>query len=78
MAINVHLTLYYKYEARDVRKLEPVFLLCCYGIPLIPGFALLFARGHHGVRIYGPAIAYCWISSDWALLRILVFYAPIW
>ncbi|OSZ99904.1 hypothetical protein A9Z42_0007810 [Trichoderma parareesei] len=78
MAINVHLTLYYKYEARDVRKLEPIYLVCCYGIPLIPGFALLFAQGHHGVRIFGPAIAYCWISSDWALLRILVFYAPIW
>ncbi|KAL6860804.1 G-protein coupled receptor protein [Trichoderma novae-zelandiae] len=78
MAINVYLTFYHKYEARDVRKLEPVYLICCYGIPLIPGFALLFAKDHNGVRIYGPAIAYCWISSDWALLRILVFYAPIW
>ncbi|KAH6604462.1 hypothetical protein Trco_006169 [Trichoderma cornu-damae] len=78
MAINVYLTFYHKFEARDLRRIEPIYLICCYGIPLVPGFTFLFVKDRGGIRIYGPAISWCWISSEWEILRLAAFYAPTW
>ncbi|KAL7796138.1 putative G-protein coupled receptor protein [Trichoderma ceciliae] len=78
MAVNVYLTFYHKFEARDLRKIEPIYLICCYGIPLIPGLIFLFVKDHGGIRIYGPAVSWCWISSEWDILRLAAFYAPMW
>ncbi|RFU74622.1 g- coupled receptor [Trichoderma arundinaceum] len=78
MAINVYLTFYHKFEVRDLRKIEPIYLICCYGIPLIPGFTYLFIKDSDGIRIYGPATSWCWIRSEWDILRLATFYAPMW
>lgn len=78
MAVNVYLTFYHQFEARDLRKLEPVYLLLCYGIPFVPGFTFLFVKNREGDRIYGPAISWCWISHEWDILRLAAFYAPMW
>ncbi|UKZ74889.1 hypothetical protein TrVFT333_002559 [Trichoderma virens FT-333] len=78
MAINVYLTFYHKYEARDLRRIEPIYLILCYGIPFIPGFTFIFVKNREGDRIYGPAVSWCWISSEWDILRLAAFYAPMW
>ncbi|QYS97761.1 G_PROTEIN_RECEP_F2_4 domain-containing protein [Trichoderma simmonsii] len=78
MAINVYLTFYHKFEARDLRRIEPIYLLLCYGIPFIPGFTFLFVKDRGGDRIYGPAVSWCWISREWDVLRVAAFYAPMW
>ncbi|KAL7933104.1 putative G-protein coupled receptor protein [Trichoderma chlorosporum] len=78
MAINVYLTFYHKYEARDLRKLEPLYLILCYGIPFVPGFIFIFVKDRGGDRIYGPAVSWCWISTEWDILRLVAFYAPMW
>ncbi|KAL7949284.1 putative G-protein coupled receptor protein [Trichoderma barbatum] len=78
MAINVYLTFYHKYEARDLRKIEPIYLMLCYGLPLVPATVFLFVKDREGARIYGPSVSYCWISHEWDILRLTVFYAPMW
>jgi hypothetical protein len=78
MAVNVYLTFYHKYEARDLRRIEPIYLILCYGIPFIPGFTFIFVKNREGDRIYGPAVSWCWISSEWDILRLAAFYAPMW
>lgn len=78
MAINVYLTFYHKYDARALRRIEPIYLLCCYGLPFIPAFVFIFIKDQGGTRIYGPAISWCWISNDWDVLRVAAFYALVW
>ncbi|KAI5462041.1 hypothetical protein BGZ63DRAFT_453289 [Mariannaea sp. PMI_226] len=78
MATNVHLRFYLKYDIAALRKVEPVYLIICYGISFVPAFTFLFVRDHHGVKVYGNALLWCWIAKDWSLLRVLVFYGPVW
>lgn len=78
MAINVYLTFYYKFDAARLRRMEIPYLIGCYGVPAIPAFAFLFIRNGDGVRVYGNATLWCWISQDWDILRIAVFYGPVW
>jgi hypothetical protein len=78
MAINVYLTFYHKYDARMLRKMEIAYLLCCYGIPFIPGLTFLFVSNQHAGRPYGDAILWCWLKNEWEVYRIATFYAPVW
>ncbi|PFH56877.1 hypothetical protein XA68_15827 [Ophiocordyceps unilateralis] len=78
MAINVYLTFYHKFDAERLRKMEFIYLLGCYGVPLVPAFAYIFARNSRGERIYGNATLWCWISSEYDILRIATFYGPVW
>ncbi|KAK3346902.1 hypothetical protein B0T25DRAFT_634228 [Lasiosphaeria hispida] len=77
MAINVYLTFYHKYDARALRRMEIPYLLCCYGIPFIPGFTFLFVRNQSG-RPYGNAVLWCWLKPEWEVYRIATFYGPVW
>lgn len=77
MAINVYLTFYFKFDGRRLRKMEIPYLLCCYGIPLIPAFVFIFIK-KDGSRVYGDATLWCWVAPEWDFLRVATFYAPIW
>ncbi|KAG5929040.1 hypothetical protein E4U42_007351 [Claviceps africana] len=78
MAINVYLTFYFKFDAARLRRMEIAYLIACYGVPAIPAVAFLFIRSSEGVRVYGNATLWCWISQDWDVLRIAIFYGPVW
>ncbi|KAK4120623.1 hypothetical protein N657DRAFT_579336 [Parathielavia appendiculata] len=78
MAINVYLTFYRKYDARQLRKMEIPYFLCCYGIPFIPGLTFIFVSNEHAGRPYGDASLWCWLKSEWEVYRIATFYGPIW
>ncbi|KAG4439535.1 hypothetical protein IFR05_004975 [Cadophora sp. M221] len=78
MAINVYLALFHHYDASSLMKLNRKYIIVCYGLPFIPAFACLFIGSKHRGKIYGDATLWCWISTDWATLRITTFYAPIW
>ncbi|KAG5973789.1 hypothetical protein E4U55_000278 [Claviceps digitariae] len=78
MAINVYLTFYFKFDAARLRRMEIPYLICCYGLPAIPAVAFLFIKSSQGVRVYGNATLWCWISQDWDILRIAIFYGPVW
>ncbi|KAJ9420071.1 G-protein coupled receptor 1 [Fusarium oxysporum] len=78
MAINVYLAFYYRFDAQRLRKMELPYLLLCYGIPFLPAFIFIFVKNGDGVRVYGSAVQWCWITSSWDTLRIATFYGPIW
>jgi hypothetical protein len=78
MAINVYLAFYHRFDAQRLRKMEIPYLISCYGIPFLPAFVFLFVKNSEGVRIYGSAVQWCWITPEWDSLRIATFYGPIW
>lgn len=78
MATNVYLSIFKKYNAIDLRKLEWRYLALCYGIPLIPAVIYLPLEVKGKGRMYGPATIWCSISKEWAVFRIATFYAPVW
>lgn len=78
MAINVYLTFYYKFDAERLRKIEPIYIASCYGLPMILGLTFIWLTNREGQRVYGNAAAWCWISSDWNSLRVSAFYGPVW
>ncbi|KAK4225234.1 hypothetical protein QBC38DRAFT_445758 [Podospora fimiseda] len=78
MAINVWLTFYHKYDARMLRRMEIAYLICCYGIPFIPGFTFIFVSTPTAGRPYGNALLWCWVKTEWEVYRIALFYGPIW
>ncbi|ATY58457.1 cAMP receptor [Cordyceps militaris] len=78
MAVNVYLTFYYKFDAVSLRRMEIPYLVLCYGVPMIPAFVFIFVSDQHGVHVYGNALLWCWISSDWDIWRIASFYGPVW
>lgn len=78
MAINVYLTFFHKFDARRLRKMELTYLICCYGVPFVPAFVYVFVSNSQGARVYGNAVDWCWVSSQWDIWRILTFYGPIW
>ncbi|EXK76537.1 hypothetical protein FOQG_18722 [Fusarium oxysporum f. sp. raphani 54005] len=78
MAINVYLTFYFKFDAQQLRRMEVPYLVACYGIPFIPALTYIFIRNGDGVRVYGNATLWCWVSLEWDIWRIITFYGPVW
>ncbi|KIM92968.1 hypothetical protein OIDMADRAFT_138728 [Oidiodendron maius Zn] len=78
MALNFYLTFYKRYTTTQLKSLEWKYFLACYGMPLIPSVTLLCVNSTQRGRIYGPAILWCSIDSNWQFLRLLCFYGPVW
>ncbi|KAK8035025.1 G coupled receptor like [Apiospora rasikravindrae] len=78
MAINVYLTFYFKFDAMRLRNMEIWYFLACYGIPFVPALTYIFISSKDGVRVYGNATLWCWISNSWDVFRIATFYGPVW
>lgn len=78
MAFNVYLTFYRKYDGQMLRRMEIPYLLVCYGIPLVVSITYIFIYNARQGRMYGNALLWCWVSSDWDVWRIATFYAPVW
>ncbi|KAI3573821.1 hypothetical protein IWW34DRAFT_886265 [Fusarium oxysporum f. sp. albedinis] len=78
MAINVYLTFYFKFDAQRLRKMEIPYLIGCYGVPFVPAVVYIFIKNKEGQRMYGNAMLWCWVSSEWDIWRIITFYGPVW
>ncbi|KIW93530.1 uncharacterized protein Z519_06135 [Cladophialophora bantiana CBS 173.52] len=78
MACNVYLSFFRQYDASQLRGLEWIYLAACYGIPFIPAFVLLFVSTADRGRVYGDAVLWCWVSTEWNALRVATFYGPVW
>lgn len=78
MAINVYLTFYYRFDAQRLRKMEIPYLLVCYGVPFVPALTYVFLKDREGNRVYGDAVLWCWVTTEWNIWRILTFYGPVW
>ncbi|KAJ5094912.1 hypothetical protein N7532_007203 [Penicillium argentinense] len=77
MAVNIYLTFYRKYSAKDLKKLDKWYFLLCYGLPLIATVLSLIKSTERG-RVYGPALIWCSIAEPWQFLRLVCFYGPVW
>ena len=78
MALNIWLTFYYKYNTKRIRNLELYYLVACYGVPFVPALVFVFIETQAKGRLYGNAFLWCWVSSEWDILRIVAFYVPVW
>ncbi|EAS35151.3 uncharacterized protein CIMG_00505 [Coccidioides immitis RS] len=78
IAINVYLVIFRHYSIPELRKLEWKYFLFCYGFQFIPALVFLFINTESRGRIYGDAITWCWISDQWGILRLSVYFGPIW
>ncbi|KAE8358074.1 hypothetical protein BDV27DRAFT_169784 [Aspergillus caelatus] len=78
MACNVYLTMFHKYDASQLKRLEWRYFIFCYGIPFLPAVVFLFIKSEARGKIYGSAVLWCWITPDWEALRLAVFYGPVW
>ncbi len=78
MAFNVYLTFYYKFDAQKLRRMEIPYLICCYGVPFIVALTYIFVTSKSQGRMYGNATLWCWVSSEWDIMRIATFYGPVW
>jgi hypothetical protein len=78
MAINVYLVFFRGYTVRQLRSLDIIYLLACYGLSLIPAFVFLWISTRERGPIYGPAVIWCWITGGWDFLRITFLYGIVW
>ncbi|CAF3458522.1 unnamed protein product [Fusarium graminearum] len=77
MATNVYLTFYHRFDGVKLRKLEPLHISLCYGIPFIIAITFLFVKNGDGVRAYGNANLWCWLTVQWDAWQ-LATYGLIW
>ncbi|KAH7217674.1 hypothetical protein DER44DRAFT_835037 [Fusarium oxysporum] len=77
MATNVYLTFYYRFDGVRLRKIEPLHIGLCYGIPFIIAVTFIFVRNKDGVRAYGNANLWCWLTVEWDAWQ-LATYGLIW
>lgn len=76
MAINVYLAFFKGYTVEQLRALDMRYLLACYGLSFVPAFVFIFINSPW--PIYGNAVIWCWVSSEWVFLRLIVLYAIVW
>ncbi|CZT11060.1 related to G protein coupled receptor like protein [Rhynchosporium graminicola] len=78
MAVNVYLVFFRRYDAARLKKLYWYYGALCYGLPFIPAIFFVFYKNDDNGKMYGNATLWCWISNQWAPVRIYSYYAPIW
>lgn len=78
MAINVYLVFFRHYTVEQLRALDVHYLLACYGLSFIPALVFLFIDTSEQGRVYGPAIIWCWITSEWDWMRVVFLYGIVW
>lgn len=79
MAMNVYLTFFRKYDAKDLRSLEMRYVAINYGLFLLPALVyLIMDLSPMHPNIYGGAGLWCWVTSKHEWLRFAFFYIPVW
>ncbi|KAM0189617.1 hypothetical protein ACHAPI_009925 [Fusarium lateritium] len=77
MVSNVYLTFYRRFDSARLRKIEPLHIALCYGIPFIIAITFIFVKNKDGVRAYGNANLWCWLTVEWDAWQ-LATYGLIW
>ncbi|EXK23567.1 hypothetical protein FOXG_15087 [Fusarium oxysporum f. sp. lycopersici 4287] len=78
MAVNVYLTFYHKYDTRKLRKMDYIYLVCCYGLPFVPALTFIFVSDPQKGRLYGGATLWCWVTPKWMIVGVATLYCPVW
>ncbi|PTB66794.1 G-protein coupled receptor protein [Trichoderma citrinoviride] len=78
MAFNVYLVFFHNANPVSFRKRIWVYCLICFGGPLVPAIALVSIRDDAKGPVFGNASLWCWVDSNWSLVRLYAYYIPIW
>ncbi|EKG10588.1 hypothetical protein MPH_12446 [Macrophomina phaseolina MS6] len=64
---------------QNLRRLEPWYIAINYGWPFGHTFIMLMLDvSPQQTGIFGPAVMWCWISSDYEWMRLAFSYGPTW
>ncbi|KAH7150397.1 hypothetical protein B0J13DRAFT_499432 [Dactylonectria estremocensis] len=78
MSVNVFLVFFFNASPSTFRKYAWVYCVICFGGPMIPAIVLILIRDPEKGLVFGDAALWCWISTDWNLVRLYSYYIPIW
>jgi hypothetical protein len=78
MAINVYLIFFRDYTVERLRSLDIFYLLLSYGLSFIPALTFIFINTPSRGRMYGGAIIWCWITTEWDFMRVVFLYGIVW
>ncbi|KAI5463699.1 hypothetical protein BGZ63DRAFT_352936 [Mariannaea sp. PMI_226] len=78
MAVNVFFVFFCNASPCSFRKYAWVYCVICFGGPLIPAIALISIHDPEKGLVFGDAALWCWIRTDWSLVRLYSYYIPIW
>ncbi|PNP46909.1 hypothetical protein TGAMA5MH_01862 [Trichoderma gamsii] len=78
MAFNVFLVFFNSANPAVFRKRIWIYCIICFGGPLIPAIVLVSIHDNAKGPVFGNAALWCWIDSNWSLVRLYAYYIPIW
>ena len=78
MAINVYLTVFKNNDAARLRAREPYYIAFNYGVPFVIALVYCFISTPDQGKMYGPAILWCWITTEWEIWRVITCYLIGW
>ncbi|KAL7792054.1 putative G-protein coupled receptor protein [Trichoderma ceciliae] len=78
MAFNVFLVFFNNANPATFRKRIWIYCIICFGGPLVPAIVLVSMHDSAKGPVFGNAALWCWIDSNWSLVRLYAYYIPIW
>ncbi|KAL7942578.1 putative G-protein coupled receptor protein [Trichoderma barbatum] len=78
MAFNVFLVFFYNANTATFRKRIWIYCIVCFGGPLVPAIVLVSIHDDAKGPVFGNAALWCWVDSNWSLVRLYAYYIPIW
>ncbi|CAM1510825.1 Fc.00g083380.m01.CDS01 [Cosmosporella sp. VM-42] len=78
MAVDVFLIVFRRYDTESLKRLEWRYAAVITSITFVPAFVFLFIHTEARGPLYGSVTLWCAIAPKWVLLRIVLYYVPIW
>ncbi|KAJ5666471.1 uncharacterized protein N7477_008919 [Penicillium maclennaniae] len=78
MALDVYLAVFHQFDGRALQQCEIKYVMAIAVFTFIPALIFLFIHTPARGPMYAGVIIWCSISSKWTLVRLLLFYVPIW
>ncbi|KAJ5929800.1 hypothetical protein N7454_006750 [Penicillium verhagenii] len=78
MALDTYLVVFHHFDAHYLQKLEVKYIGGITTLTFIPALVFLFIRSDEKGSVYGSETIWCSISPKWIILRLILYYGPVW
>lgn len=78
MALDTYLVVFHHFDAHSLHKLELKYIGGITVVTFIPALIFLFIRSPGKGPIYGSETIWCSVSPHWMLIRLILYYIPVW
>ncbi|KAJ5935780.1 hypothetical protein N7466_005327 [Penicillium verhagenii] len=78
MAFDTYLVVFHHFDAHYLQKLEVKYIGGITTLTFIPALVFLFIRSDEKGSVYGSETVWCSISPKWIILRLILYYGPVW